>query len=207
MLRLGLTGGIGSGKSTVARMLVSGGAMLIDADAISRATTGAGGAAIAAIAQQFGVEAITTEGAMDRDVMRQRVFSDPAAKLQLEAIIHPLVSHEAARQARQALHAGCALLVFDIPLLVESKRWRQQLGKVLVVDCEETTQVSRVMARESIKTSDNRGWTHDAVEKVIASQATRSQRRAAADWVIYNDGLSLNALAEEVQKIIDCVTL
>ncbi len=144
---------------------------------------------------------------MDRDVMRQRVFSDPAAKLQLEAIIHPLVSHEAARQARQALHAGCALLVFDIPLLVESKRWRQQLGKVLVVDCEETTQVSRVMARESIKTSDNRGWTHDAVEKVIASQATRSQRRAAADWVIYNDGLSLNALAEEVQKIIDCVTL
>lgn len=207
MLRLGLTGGIGSGKSTVARMLVSGGATLIDADAISRATTAAGGAAIAAIAKQFGVDAITPDGAMDRDVMRQRVFSDPAAKLQLEVIIHPLVSQEAARQAKEALHVGGALLVFDIPLLVESKRWRQQLGKVLVVDCEETTQTSRVMARESTKTSDNRGWTHDAVEKVIASQASRAQRRAAADWVIYNDGLSLNALAEQVQKIVDRVTL
>lgn len=207
MLRLGLTGGIGSGKSTVARMLVSGGATLIDADAISRAATAAGGAAIAAIAKQFGVDAITPDGAMDRDVMRQRVFSDPAAKLQLEAIIHPLVSHEVARHAKQALHADCALLVFDIPLLVESKRWRQQLGKVLVVDCEETTQTSRVMARESTKTGDNRGWTHDAVEKVIASQASRAQRRAAADWVIYNDGLSLNALAEQVQKIVDRVTL
>ena len=144
---------------------------------------------------------------MNRDVMRQLVFADPAAKLQLEAIIHPLVSHEAARQAVKAQSSGSIFAVFDIPLLVESKRWRQQLDKVLVVDCEEATQISRVMARESAASSDNKGWTRDAVEKVIAQQASRARRRAAADWVIYNDGLSLTSLAEQIQKIADRITL
>ena len=207
MLRLGLTGGIGSGKSTVAQMLVAHGGTLIDADAISRATTAAGGAAIASIANQFGKQAITPQGAMNRDVMRQLVFADPAAKLQLEAIIHPLVSHEVARQAVKAQSTGSVFAVFDIPLLVESRRWRQQLDKVLVVDCEEATQISRVMARESTANSDNKGWTRDAVEKVIAQQASRARRRAAADWVIYNDGLSLTSLAEQIQKIADRITL
>jgi len=207
MLRLGLTGGIGSGKSTVARMLTDHGAALIDADAISRATTAAGGAAIAAIAAQFGPDAINANGAMNRDVMRQRVFDDPAAKRQLEAIIHPLVSQESARQVELALQTGVAWVVFDIPLLVESTRWRQQLDQVLVVDCEEATQISRVMTRESTQHGDSQGWTRDAVGKVIAQQASRAQRRAAADWVIYNDGLDLTHLAEQVQKMAGRITL
>ena len=207
MLRLGLTGGIGSGKSTVAQMLAGHGATLIDADAISRATTAAGGAAIEQIAAQFGFDAINADGAMNRNVMRQRVFDDPAVKKQLEAIIHPLVSQESARQAELARRAGSVWVVFDIPLLVESKRWRQQLDKVLVVDCEEATQISRVMARESTANGDNNGWTQTAVEKVMAQQASRAQRRAAADWVIYNDGLSLARLAGQVQKIADRITL
>ena len=202
-MRIGLTGGIGSGKSTVAQMLVASGAALIDADAISRDVTAPGGAAIALIAAQFGPQAITPEGAMNRDVMRQRIFDDLAAKKQLEAIIHPLVSSESARQAEAAYKAGSSLLVFDIPLLVESHRWRQQLDKVLVVDCTEATQISRVMARDA----SSSGWTRGAVEKVIAQQASRAQRRAAADEVIYNDGMTLEALAAVVKKIAQRITL
>lgn len=207
MLRLGLTGGIGSGKSTVAHMLASHGATLIDADAISRATTAAGGAAMAFIAAQFGAEAIDSDGAMNREVMRQWVFADANVRLQLETIIHPLVSQESARQAEYARAAGSAWVVFDIPLLVESGRWRQQLDKVLVVDCKEATQISRVMDRENAKRGDSKGWTTDAVEKVIAQQASRAQRRAAADWVIYNDGVDLTCLANQVRKIADRITL
>jgi len=203
MLRLGLTGGIGSGKSTVAQMLVGHGGGLIDADAISRVTTAAGGSAIAAIAAQFGPQTINADGSMNRDVMRQLVFADPAAKFALEAIIHPLVSQEAARQAAQAKSAGSTFAVFDIPLLVESKRWRQQLDKVLVVDCEEASQISRVVSRENA----NNSWTQEVVAKVIAQQASRAQRRAAADWVIYNDGLSLDALATQVAQIVKGIKL
>ena len=199
MVRLGLTGGIGSGKSTVAKMLLDGGAALIDADAVSRAITAAGGSAIPQIAAQFGPEAIAADGAMNRDAMRQRVFADPSARQQLEAIIHPLMSLESDRQAEQASLAGSELLIFDIPLLVESKRWRQQLDRVLVVDCEEATQINRVIQRS--------GWTADAVKKVIASQATRAQRLAAADLVIYNDGLTLEELARQVRQIVQRITL
>ncbi|MCY1163724.1 dephospho-CoA kinase [Polaromonas sp.] len=191
--RLGLTGGIGSGKSTVARLLVDAGAALIDADAISRQVTAPGGAAIPLITQRFGPQAITPEGAMDRDAMRRLAFSDPASRRQLEAIIHPLVGLETARQAEQALQAGNPCIVFDIPLLVESGRWRQQLDRVLVVDCSEATQISRVMARS--------GWTQEAVQKVIDGQASRAARRAAADVCIYNDGLSLDALGLIVRQI------
>lgn len=191
--RIGLTGGIGSGKSTVAGLLATCGACVVDADAISRQLTAVGGAAIALIAEQFGAQAITLEGAMDRDVMRQRVFADAAVKRQLEAIIHPLVSLEAARQAEQAARAGCLCIVFDIPLLVESGRWRQQLDQVLVVDCSEATQISRVTARSD--------WTPEAVQKVMAGQTSRAQRRAAADVCLYNDGLSREALGLLVVQI------
>ena len=203
MLRLGLTGGIGSGKSTVAQMLVGQGATLIDADAISRATTAAGGSAIAQITAHFGRDAINAQGAMNRDVMRQLVFAEPNVKRQLEAIIHPLVGAESALQAEAARQAGSALVVFDIPLLVETLRWRQQLDKVLVVDCEKATQITRVMARENA----THGWTREAVEKVIAQQATRGQRLAAADLVIYNDGLTLDELAVQVGQIAGRITL
>ncbi len=203
MLRLGLTGGIGSGKSTVAQMLVGQGATLVDADAISRACTAPGGAAIGLIAAQFGFDVITADGALRRDVMRQRVFADPNAKQQLEAIIHPLVSAEAARLTEAARQAGSTWVVFDIPLLVESKRWRQQLDKVLVVDCEVATQISRVMQREI----SNNGWTQEAVENVIAQQASRAQRLAAADLVIYNDGIRLDELAAQVAQLAKHITL
>lgn len=190
-LRVGLTGGIGSGKSTVARMLANCGAALIDSDAISRQATAPGGAAIDPIAKHFGSHFITPDGALDRDLMRQVVFSDADAKKRLEAIVHPVVSAETARQASQA---ASACIVFDVPLLVESGRWRQRVDQVLVVDCDEATQISRVMARN--------GWTRDAVERVMAAQASRSQRLAAADVCIYNDGpVSLAALDALVQRL------
>lgn len=192
MLRAGITGGIGSGKSTVAAMLVSAGAELIDADAISRRLTAAGGAAISSILQQFGPALVTSAGALDRDAMRELIFSNPDAKRQLESIIHPLVSQACAAQAGQAAAAGKPCALFDIPLLVESGRWRQQLDLVLVVDCLEATQISRVMQRS--------GWTAEAVQKVIAAQASRAQRMAAADIVIYNDGVSLVELQAAVQQ-------
>ena len=191
--RIGLTGGIGSGKSTVARVLVECGAALIDADAISRQLTAPGGAAISALASQFGPQIITAEGAMDRDRMRQLAFNDPALKKQLEAIIHPLISQESLRQSSAAVDAGCACIVFDIPLLVESGRWRQQLDRVLVVDCAEDTQIARVMARNALSRED--------VEKIIAAQASRAQRLAAADICICNEGLSLQALARLVRQL------
>jgi len=192
-LRIGLTGGIGSGKSTVARTLVACGAALVDADAISRAVTAAGGAAVTQIAAQFGEQMVTADGAMDRDRMRQLVFDDPSARRRLEAIVHPLVSQETVRQYTQAAATGHACVVFDVPLLVESGRWRQQLDRVLVVDCEETTQISRVMARN--------GWSREAVEKVIAGQASRAQRLSAADICLHNDGLPLEALDAEVRQL------
>ncbi|MGQ2981786.1 MAG: dephospho-CoA kinase [Polaromonas sp.] len=191
--RVGLTGGIGSGKSTVAAMLADCGAAIIDADAISRQTTAPGGAAIPLISQHFGAAMVSADGALDRDRMRALVFSDPEARRQLEAIIHPLVGTETARQARQAEQSGQRCVVFDVPLLVESGRWRQQVDQVLVVDCSEETQVRRVMARN--------GWSREQVGQVMAGQASRSQRLAAADVCIANDGaVSLAVLALLVRQ-------
>lgn len=191
--RLGLTGGIGSGKSTVGKMLTEQGAALIDADAISRSLTASGGLAIAPITETFGPAAVNAQGALDRDFMRQLIFQDPSARLRLEAIIHPLVGQVTLDQASQAQAQGARLLVFDIPLLVESDRWRPQLDAILVVDCSEETQIQRVMARNQLARS--------AIEQIMAAQATRAQRQAAADWVIYNDGLNFTELREEVLSI------
>ena len=190
-LKVGLTGGIGSGKSTVARLLADCGAAVIDSDAIARAVTAPGGAAIDLIAKQFGSHFITPQGAMNRDLMRALAFSDTQARKQLEEIIHPLVGEETARQAAQA---SSACIVFDVPLLVESGRWRQKLHQVLVVDCSEETQIKRVMLRN--------GWAREAVLQVMAGQASRSQRLAAADLCIFNDeSMSLAALAVMVQQL------
>jgi dephospho-CoA kinase len=189
-LRVGLTGGIGSGKSTVLQMLARLGAAVIDADAISRATTATGGAAIAAIAQRFGSDFITPQGALDRDRMRERAYADPAARKQLEEIIHPLVGQESERQVQAALDAGVPCIVFDIPLLVESGRWRERVDRVLVVDCSPETQVERVIARSGLRPEE--------VRAIIAAQASRGQRLAAADYVICNDGLSLDELRDKV---------
>lgn len=194
-LRIGLTGGIGSGKSTVAQMLQARGAVVIDADAIARSVTAPQGAAIPTIAQTLGSEFITPEGALDRERMRAHVFQHPQAKRTLEAIIHPLVSQETQRQTQEAVAQGHRTLVFDVPLLVESGgRWRAQVDRVLVVDCSVETQIQRVMARS--------GWSREAVQRVIEAQAPRAQKLAAADWVIHNEGLSIDALQKCVQSLL-----
>lgn len=190
MIRVGLTGGIGSGKSTVLQMLAALGAAVIDADAISRAITAPGGAAIAAIAQRFGPDFIGPNGALDRARMREHAYADPDARKQLEDIIHPLVGRESARQVQAALDAGVPCIVFDIPLLVESGRWRAQVDRVLVIDCSPETQVERVVARNGLEPS--------AVRAIMAAQAPRGLRLAAADIVICNDGLSLDQLRDNV---------
>ncbi len=192
-LRIGLTGGIGSGKSTVLAMLQDRGAAAIDADAISRATTAAGGAAIPAIRAQFGDAFIGADGALDRDRMRERVYADPQARRALEAIVHPLVGIETERQVQAALAAGCRAIVFDIPLLVESGRWRRAVDRVLVVDCLPATQVARVQARSGLPAAQ--------VEAIMAAQATRAQRLAAADAVIHNEALTLDQLRSEVAGV------
>ena len=194
-LRLGLTGGIGSGKSTVAQMFAARGAAVIDSDAIARSVTAANGSAMPAIAEAFGKEFVTPEGALDRDRMRALVFSDPSAKLRLEAIVHPLVGMATQAQAQAAIQAGHTLLVFDVPLLVESPRWRKLVDKVLVVDCLESTQIERVIARS--------GLARDAVQNIIQAQATRAQRLAAADITLFNEGLDL----EQLQVAVDALTL
>ena len=192
--RIGLTGGIGSGKSTVASMLSKLGAAVIDADAISRSVTAKGGRAIAPIAEQFGAAMIGADGAMDRQAMRERVFSDPAARQQLEAIIHPLVGTITREQTEAAIAQGASCLVFDVPLLVESgQRWRRQVDRVWVVDCDTATQRERVIARS--------GLVAEEIDRIIAQQASRTQRLACADGVVFNQGLSLHALQAQVAEM------
>lgn len=189
-MRVGLTGGIGSGKSTVAGFLREAGAAIVDTDAISRSLTLAGGMAMPDIAREFGDDFVAANGSLDRDRMRALAFSDPAAKRRLETILHPLITAEALAQADAAT---APLVVFDVPLLVESGRWRARVRRVLVVDCERQTQVERVLQRP--------GWTAERVEGVLAAQASRAARRAAADAVIFNDGLSLQVLRREVLSL------
>lgn len=193
LLRLGLTGGIGSGKSTVARMLAELGAVVLDADAMSRATTQAGGAAMPEIARRFGAGFLTAEGALDRERMRSHVFTQPEARAQLEQIIHPLVAQAMEAQARAALLSGARCLVHDIPLLVESGRWRHALDRVVVVDCSEETQRQRVRARN--------GWDEATITSVLGNQSARLPRLAAADVVLFNDGHELEPLARQVRAM------
>ncbi|MFC5609674.1 dephospho-CoA kinase [Variovorax soli] len=190
MRRIGLTGGIGSGKSTVAAMLVAQGASLIDTDGIARALAAPGGAAMPAIAAAFGPELVAPDGGLDRARMRELAFGHPETKRKLESILHPLIGQECERQAQAATGA---LIVFDVPLLVESKRWRAIVERVLVVDASEEIQLQRVVARSA--------WTSEAVRAVIAQQASRPLRRAAADAVICNENLTLAQLEDEVRAL------
>ena len=189
-MRIGLTGGIGSGKSTVAGFLREAGATIVDTDAISRQLTQPGGAAMPAIAQAFGPQYLAADGALDRDRMRALAFSDPDAKRRLEAILHPLITAEAQAQAAAST---APLTVLDVPLLVESGRWRPRVARVLVIDCSAQTQTTRVLQRP--------GWTPERVQGVLAAQATREARRAAADAVILNEDLSLERLRQEVLSL------
>ena len=229
---IGLTGGIGSGKSAAADCFAALGVTVVDTDAISHELTAAGGAAMPAILATFGSAMLTAEGALNRIAMRQRVFTEPAARLQLEAILHPLIRETSQRRvelARQrmvstnsldssvgadetttktkttmqqggrAKDALCAVacddtpyVVLVVPLLVESKNYRERVNRVLVIDCPEETQITRTMARSAM--------SRDEVLRVLASQATRAQRLAAADDVIDNDG-SLAQLQQRVAAL------
>lgn len=187
-IRVGLTGGIGSGKSTVARHLEARGAWVVDADAIAKAATAPLGAAIPSILEAFGSEYVAADGSMDRQRMRARVFQDSSAKLKLESIIHPIVSQQTMAMAAQA---GQRPVVFDVPLLVESGHWLHKVDWVWVVDCQPETQVRRVQERS--------GWSRDSIEAVIGQQASREQRLAAADAVVFNEGVNL----QELHSLID----
>jgi dephospho-CoA kinase len=189
-LRLGLTGGMASGKSTAARILQGLGARLIDTDAIARQLTAAGGMALPAIASRFGYELVGPEG-LDRAALRERVFRHPELRRELEALLHPLIQQEAERQA--AAPGSESFLLFDVPLLVESRHWRARVHRVLLIDCDEAVQRERALAR---------GWSAAQVDGALAAQATRAQRRQAADAVIDNAALTLDALETELAALL-----
>jgi dephospho-CoA kinase len=172
-----LTGGIGSGKSSVARLFEARGVEVIDADALAHALTAPGGAAIPAIRATFGPEVIDERGALDRERMRQQVFRDPGARKRLEGILHPMIREESER-LRAA--AASAYVILMIPLLVESGDPRRRCDRVLVVDCPEEEQVRRVMLRSNLARPE--------VEAIMATQASRAARLAHADDVIDNGG-------------------
>jgi dephospho-CoA kinase len=174
---IGLTGGIGCGKTTVADLFAERGVSVIDTDLIAHQQTAPGGAAMPAIAQEFGDAFITPEGALDRTRMRELVFNDPAAKIRLEQILHPLIR---AQTQYQASIANGVYLMFVVPLLVESGTWKQNVNRVLVIDCPESLQIQRVMARN--------GLSETQVLAIMAAQVPRAVRLAAANDVIQNQG-------------------
>ena len=191
--RIGLTGGIGSGKSTLAQLLVARGVALIDADAVSRQLTAAGGAAMPDIKREFGPAFIAADGSLARDRMRELVFAQPEERLRLQALLHPRILSALLEQESLLINQGKPLVLLDIPLLVESAHWRQKLDRVLVVDCSTDTQIRRVMQRS--------GMTAEQVQGIMATQAHRAQRLSAADWVIDNDSDDIGKLMRQAQAI------
>lgn len=192
-VRIGLTGGIGSGKSTVSAQLGQMGATIVDADAVSRSVTGSNGSAIPALTTAFGSSILSSNGALDRAQMRRLIYSNPASKIQLEAIVHPLVRTEIQRQSILAETNGARCIVFDIPLLLETAYWRRMLHRILVIDCTEETQISRVVQRD--------GLSAEQVQRVVLAQVSRLDRLQAADMALFNDGISPQILALRVQEI------
>jgi dephospho-CoA kinase len=193
LIRLGITGGIGSGKSTVCGLLAQKGIPVIDADAISRACTAPGGTALPAIAQAFGDSVFEAPGVLNRDAMRALVFDQPHARAQLQALLHPMIAAEIERQAAQAAASSPPCITFDIPLLVESLRWRPLLDKVLVVDCQAQTQIDRVIQRS--------GLTAQSVQKIMAAQSTRAARLQCADYVLFNESVTIDQISQQLGAI------
>lgn len=193
--RVGLTGGIGSGKSTVASLFKECGVLVIDSDVISHQMTQSGGIAIAAIRTTFGDDYIDASGALDRVLMRQLIFSDHAAKLKLEAILHPLIRTQILTQVDDAnINSTLAspYLLLVIPLLFETLNYRELVQRTLVVDCAETTQVTRTIQRS--------GLDEKTVRTIMASQITRAERLRLADEIIQNEG-NLDALRQQVGQL------
>ena len=189
---IGLTGGIGSGKTTVSNQLGKLGAGIIDTDVIAHQITAPNGPAIESIRQHFGPDYIDANGALDRVKMRTLVFANPEAKKALEAITHPLIRQETIKQALQKTKDGAPYLVFVVPLLLESGTWIDLIDRLVAVDCPVETQISRVMQRNNLPRAE--------VEKILQSQASREDRLAHADFVIENQG-SLDQLIEEVNQL------
>jgi dephospho-CoA kinase len=187
MFVVGLTGGIGSGKSTVADLFAAHGVPLVDTDLIAHRITAPYGMAMSRIAAEFGAAFVAADGSLDRARMRELVFSDDGARKRLEAITHPLIRAETEREQREAQGP---YVVVVVPLLVESGSWKSRVNRVLCVDCSVDTQISRVMSRN--------GFSRDQVLAIIARQATREARLAAADDVIDNDNAPLDALKAQV---------
>ncbi|MEX3786866.1 dephospho-CoA kinase [Paraburkholderia sp. BR14374] len=188
MFVVGLTGGIGSGKSTVANLFAARGVPLVDTDVIAHRITAPHGLAMPRIAAEFGAEFVAADGSLDRARMRTLVFSDDTARQRLESITHPLIRVETEREEREA--KGPYVIVV-VPLLVESGTWKNRVNRVLTVDCSIDTQVARVMSRN--------GFSREQVLAIIARQATREARLAAADDVIVND----NAPPLELEAQVD----
>jgi dephospho-CoA kinase len=186
---VGLTGGIGCGKSTVADLFAALGATIVDTDVIAHALTAPQGAAMPAIVAEFGPDFAQPDGALDRARMRTLVFSDATARARLEAILHPRIraATEAAGQA-----ATGAYVIYVVPLLIESGSWRERVTRVLAIDCGEDTQVARVMQRSHLSA--------DEVRAIMATQVTRARRLAEADDVVDNDA-GLEALRAQVQAL------
>ena len=189
---IGLTGGIGSGKTAVSDQLGKLGAGIIDTDVIAHQITAANGSAIELIRQHFGTDYIDSNGALDRAKMRTLVFANPEAKRALEGITHPLIRLETIKQAFQQAKSGVPYLVFVVPLLLESGSWLALIDRLVVVDCPEENQIARVMQRNNLPRAE--------VEKILQTQASRKDRLAHADFVIENRG-SLNQLKEEVNQL------
>lgn len=188
---IGLTGGIGSGKSTVADLFAARGASIVDTDQIAHSLTAPGGAAMPAIVAEFGAEFADANGALDRARMRALVFADPAAKVRLEAILHPRIRDAALAEAEAATGS---YVMFAVPLLVESGTWRARVTRVLAVDCPEEVQIARVMARNNLSETQ--------VRAIMATQASRQQRLAAADDIIENGG-GIEALEPQIARLHD----
>jgi dephospho-CoA kinase len=186
---VGLTGGIGCGKTTVADLFAARGASVIDTDQIAHSLTAPGGAAMPALIEEFGADFATLDGALDRAKMRALVFADPGARTRLEAILHPRIREAT---AAAALIATGPYVIFVVPLLIESGTWRERVTRVLAIDCPEEVQVARVMARNGLPESQ--------VRAIMAAQVTRAERQAAADDIILNDD-GLDALLPQVERL------
>ena len=186
---IGLTGGIGSGKSTVADLFVARGVQLVDTDQLAHELTAAHGLAMPPLIAAFGDEIADAQGALDRRLMRQRIFSDPAAKQQLEAILHPMIRQQA---SERCLAATSPYVILAVPLLIESGDYQSRCDRIAVVDCPESLQIERVMQRS--------GLTREEVLRIMQNQATRASRLAAADDVIENAG-ERQTLSAQIEKL------
>ena len=191
-LIVGLTGGIGSGKSAAAECFAKLGVTVIDTDAIARELTTANGEAMPALRMAFGVGVVAADGSLDRPAMRQLAFSNTEVRRKLEAILHPMIRAVAEARCRQALEAGAPYVVLVVPLLIESRDYRQRVDRVAVVDCEDEVRFRRVMARS--------GLDRPEVERIMAAQLGRRERLAAADDVIDNNG----SLEDMAKRVADC---